>query len=61
VHLILIAHLRLHNNFKVFSKFVLALVQLSFAFRIGSLDVGDALASTMHKVHNAVSPEMDYG
>jgi hypothetical protein len=35
----------LRNNFKEISKFVLALVQLSFCFRAGSLDVGDAPAS----------------
>jgi hypothetical protein len=39
------AHLRWRNNSKAFSKFVLALVQLSLAFRAGSLDVGDAPTS----------------
>jgi hypothetical protein len=39
------AHLISRNNFKVFSKFVLVPAQLSLAFRIGMLDVGDASAS----------------
>jgi hypothetical protein len=38
------AHLRSCNNFKVFSKFVLACPAV-LCFRAGSLDVGDAPAS----------------
>jgi hypothetical protein len=45
VHLILMAYLRWRNNFKEISKFVLVCVQLSLAFHVGSLDVGDVPAS----------------